>query len=444
MRDSLWEGASSPIRGVYPFNMPGESVVLYDGPIGGVEEEDTAGRVELTCSPKLSLDWSLTGESDFSLELRDEVSLQVLRPYGVAAPRVSFRGQRDGWTNGAELGDPAVPLKRVVAHWFNLPKFQGQYHLTERTGEGKRLWSGGRWLREIGDWKIVIDVRPDHKDVWVDLHKVHAYVMTHVMELSRVDGSTFTAAEAEHVLRALHVGLSFGLGRWVAPLLPVGIDTHGEVAWEEWRSLLCDPARKISSGWWVPFDSEALAGLLDVLIPAFADPDRAEPLRLQINYAVTATNDTGFVEQRVMIGAAGLEHVMWERLVLSGRLTRNQYKARPAHSLLREVLQDAGIPTSIDPKQLPALTRLVSMRRQESGADMDGPDVVTWVRNRLVHPAGSQDVVYRVPGVVMETWLLTRHFLSLLILESLGYRGSYRNLAKRGGWVGEAERVPWA
>jgi hypothetical protein len=183
--------------------------------------------------------------------------------------------------------------------------------------------------------------------------------------------------------------------------------------------------------------------LLDALVPAFEDSARAEPLRLQISYAITATHDTGFVEQRVMIGAAGLEHVMWERLVLSGRMSRFEYHRRPAHSLLREVLADARIGLSIDENDFPSIAKLVAGRRQEFGAQMDGPEVTTWVRNKLVHPNGSQDVVYRIPGVVTETWLLTRHYLTLLILESIGYRGPYAHLAKLNHWLGEVEEVPW-
>jgi len=40
---------------VYPFNDPGQSIVLYDGLIGGVRTNDFPGVVELSCVPKLSL-----------------------------------------------------------------------------------------------------------------------------------------------------------------------------------------------------------------------------------------------------------------------------------------------------------------------------------------------------------------------------------------------------
>jgi hypothetical protein len=51
--------------------------------------------------------------------------------------------------------------------------------------------------------------------------------------------------------------------------------------------------------------------------------------------------------------------------------------------------------------------------------------------------------VYRLGGLVAEVWLLTRHYLVLLILHSLGYQASYRDLRKTGGWAGEVGNVPW-
>jgi hypothetical protein len=91
-----------------------------------------------------------------------------------------------------------------------------------------------RWETETDEWKVTLDVRPDHDRVWTDLHRTHVYVMTRVMELCRADEATFTVTEAEPVLTALHVGIWFALGYWAAPVLPVGEGAHGEVVWESW------------------------------------------------------------------------------------------------------------------------------------------------------------------------------------------------------------------
>lgn len=124
--------------------------------------------------------------------------------------------------------------------------------------------------------------------------------------------------------------------------------------WGQWRPMLCDPARRISSGWWYPEDQASLADLLACLLPAFRDPDKGQALRLQMQYAITAIADRGFVEQRIMSGAAGLEHMMWQELVLSGRLTEAEYRAWPAHKKLRSLLTDARIELDMGVYEVPS------------------------------------------------------------------------------------------
>ncbi|WP_030730202.1 hypothetical protein [Streptomyces sp. NRRL F-2890] len=296
-------------------------------------------------------------------------------------------------------------------------------------------------------WTITLDVRPDHKTVMSEACRTAVYVMTHVMEIRRMNGIPFTADEVKPVLSALHMGLSFALGRWVAPAPPVGQNDLEKVAWGEWGPMLCDPPRSINSGWWYPKDQVALGELLACLVPAFRDHRKEQSLRLQIQYAITALADRGFVEQRIMIGAAGLEHVMWENLKLTGRLTEAEYgntRVWPAHRKLRTVLENAGISLNAEAEYLPAAATFAAEQQASRDQPVDGADIVTRVRNRLVHPKEDQEPVYRIKGLVTDIWLLTRHYLALLILHSIGYCGSYHDLSRTSGWVGETKPVPWA
>jgi hypothetical protein len=53
-------------------------------------------------------------------------------------------------------------------------------------------------------------------------------------------------------------------------------------------------------------------------------------VRLQMMLGIAATSDRGFVEQRVMMGAAGLEHIMWQTLVLEGGMGESEYRNQDA------------------------------------------------------------------------------------------------------------------
>jgi hypothetical protein len=403
---------------VYPFNEPGQPIVLHDGPVGGLAPHDAPGVVELSRIPDPRIIWRIEHPSVVGVP-GDPAAFVLRRPDGDAPVTGVWRSRHDGWSNGAVIGKTDAPLKRVVTHWFNLPNLHGPIALT-RTTEGGDHWWLGRWEMEVDGWKLTLDVRPDHAQVWRNLHEAHVYVMTHVMELCRADGAAFTAAEAEPVLTALHVGVSFALGRWAAPMLPVGEDNTGKVVWEDWHPGHCDPARKTSPGWWHEQQHSSLTDFLGRVITAFADADRLPALRLQLMFGIAAMNDRGFVEQRVMMGAAGLEHIMWQILVLEGGLSESQYRDQDAHEKLRRLLTDAQIPTEIDAGLLPITARFAAEEQQRQGKLLDGPDVVTQIRNRLVHPRGAQERVYRLEGLVAEVWRLTRHYLVLLILHSLG------------------------
>ncbi|MGW9369282.1 hypothetical protein ACWGVR_04590 [Streptomyces xanthophaeus] len=429
---------------MYAFNTPCAPIVLHEGHIGRPTDPETPGIVELCLTPKPGLVWRLPQTDHTFDSLPDDATLHIARPYGTAELPAQHRNHEEGWSNGAPLGDPQAPLQRLIAHWFNLPAIRGQQNLTTRTAGAEHTTHGGRWSHETSGWKITLDIRPDHRGIWKDLHRSHLYAMTHVMELRRTDNSVFTADQAQPILRALHTGFSFALGRWVAPMLPVGLGAQDHILWEEWAARLCDPAKTISSGWWTHWDSDALRMLVTSLVTACSDPADAARVNRQLTYAVAATRDEGFVEQRIMLGAAGLENTLWQRFVLSGDMTSAQYDRLPAHELLRRALRSASIPLTIDPEHLPALAQLAAARKREHGVDIDGPTMVTWVRNKLVHPTRSEADVYRFKGAVTETWLLTRHYLTLLILESLGYQGGYTSLAAGHRYTGESAQVPWA
>lgn len=272
-------GAGAPLSPVYPFNDPGEPVKLYQGLLGGAVGSDVPGEVELVCAPRPSLEWCV--ESVYIPAVRNmTVSSLVLqhRP-GVAEIPVHVWDGNGGWSNGATLGRADASLQRITAHWFNLPNWHGPERLTAATPGGGQTWWSGRWGAEIGGWRITIDVRPDYERVWSELHKTDVYVMTHVMEIRRADVAMFTAADAEPLLAALHIGVSFALGRWAAPMLPVGQSGDGQVIWEDWRPLHCDAARQVSPGWWYERDHQSLGDFLSLVVPAFADPARRALLR---------------------------------------------------------------------------------------------------------------------------------------------------------------------
>jgi hypothetical protein len=436
-----------PLSPVYAFNGPAQPIQLYCGDIGGLAVKDLPGAVELRCVPEVSIEWTVDDpfESPQFSNRRDEIPLTLHRPGGYVELRGYARGIEGGWSNGATFGSKSAPLNRLIAHWFNLPNWHGPEYLEETTAAGEHRQWWGRWVMEAEGWITTLDVRHDHSAVWTDLHKSDVQVMTHVMEIRRADGAAFTAEEADPVLAALHVGFSFALGRWVAPMIPVGLDSNGAVAWEEWQPSFCDSGRAAGVGWWYERDHAALSDFLKLLITAFSDPDRRERLWMQMVLAISAISAPGYVEHRIMVGFSGIEHVMWQNLVLTGLCTEHGYRNRnySAENKLRDVLTAASIPAGIDSSLQPVISNLAAAKKAD-GLNLDGAGAVAWTRNRLVHPKAGKLEAYQYPGLLVEVWLLLRHYLVLLILHSLGYQSSYRDLRMQQGMASTTVPVPWA
>ncbi|MFG2126342.1 hypothetical protein ACGFNV_00835 [Streptomyces sp. NPDC048751] len=78
----------------------------------------------------------------------------------------------------------------------------------------------------------------------------------------------------------------------------------------------CDPARSNSDGWWYDQDHESLGDFLRLAIAASLDPDRLTSLRFHMMYAISVLRSRDFVEPRTIMGTAGLEHIMWQSLVI--------------------------------------------------------------------------------------------------------------------------------
>jgi hypothetical protein len=78
--------AVSPLAPVYPFNEPGQPIVLHDGPVGGLAPDDAPGVVELSCVPDLNIVWRI-GDSSVLGGSSDPVTLVLRRPDELARGR---------------------------------------------------------------------------------------------------------------------------------------------------------------------------------------------------------------------------------------------------------------------------------------------------------------------------------------------------------------------
>ena len=427
----------SPMQPVYPYGGANEPVIVYKGPIYVEGIGKRAGGIELSTRSAPRLRWQIEPrEQDYMHGGPNEVALAIWhgdREFVIPAHRASTH---DGWINAAQVGRPDERLCRVRLHWMNLPDVDGPIALFEQDAERVKRWWLGRWQVEVDGWRITLDSRPDYSQATTDDQGGRLFMLTHVMEIRRIDHSDFTADRAEQLLEHLRVTFSFAFGHWVAPVLPRGYDASGRVVWEKWTSPICDPYRPVPSAWLWKGRPDDLSDLVRKAIPALSNAKLAGTMRLQMQLAVSAVAG-GFVEQRILAASPALENLGWTRLVFNKRWTETEYNNRFAEDRLRYLLQEAKIPTDIDANLFPALAAFAKSE------GVDGPSAVNRVRNRLVHPRLPENRLIKHDGLMTDVWRMVRRYVTFLILHDIGYSGSVVDPAKLTGWAGNAHKVPW-
>jgi hypothetical protein len=435
-------GAATPVAGWLPFNEVGQPLEIWRGNLCTKATDGrratAGGRVILDWQRKPRLLWSVDADAlnhadaqAWSVRLDERTGRRVSLDYFGHSSEivVHFAGDGHGWSNGGDVGASVGDLHRVVAHWVNLPWLHSGLRLHEHDGDS--WWTrGGRSKMRLAEWDLVIDARHDHAQTYPVAKGDASWVVTHVMEVRRADGALFTPASVQPLLAALQYGISFGLGYWSCPAVPVGLNASGEPVWSAWRPLFADPPRE-GLGWWNPHRPQDLWAFMELYLSAYQDSERQHALRLSTTSALSGV-ETGFVEQRLMTCMAALEMHCWLSEQAAG-----QMPDRYAHKRLRRLLRSANVAVEFDAAKTPRLVEF--MRRLSLN---DAAKTITEIRHRITHPSADR-MVYEIPGLVAEASRVALHYLDLVLLHWLGYRGDVVDRTDRSRWAGQSQPVPW-
>ncbi|MEV6847231.1 hypothetical protein [Actinoplanes sp. NPDC051411] len=433
--------AQKPLEGVYAFSSPSASITLHQGLLGGIPKADRhAGVVELNFARGPYLIWRIEGDRDDLYGPVEPFTLSFQRN-GQAWRSEAIRSEIDwGILNHAEYST-SQPLGRVIAHWVNLPEIHGNEVLTATSPGGSRSWWTGRFSFSAAGWDITIDRRQDFSDIIAAAKREHVYAITHVMELRRSDGKPFSADAAVVVLENIRVATSFALGRWAAPMLPVGFSEAGTVHWESWSSPIVEPLQKTGYPVLYQYSYKDVSKFLTTALEALEIDGTNGPLRFQMISAVLS-NQGGFTEQRISTAFTAIENLAWVVLVLRGHVSQQDFESRAwtGTRKLGKLLSLAKISPTLHGLGLPALESFAGRGR----STRNGPAALVKVRNCLVHPKSPRDEVYHIPGLMTDAWLLSRCYLNMLVLYAVGYDGEMQVQLPMDGWLGETRLVPWA
>jgi hypothetical protein len=437
--------APAMLPGWYPMTGPNEPVRLYDGDLVlnvGQKSHRVPGSVRLDWLPTprlmamvgsdavaVGLDAVLAGSEDEPV-LTLPLSVVPEPPRDPAPSYDEFSWHADTWMSPVVVSPGAAAVLAEVSFLVvNLPFAIGGGRLSE----GSRRWMG-RSLLTGGGWSVTLDARPDHREVEQRLRAAGGYGITHAGRLAKNDGAAFAAADAENALAVVRYTLSLASGRWVAPVLPVGLDSGGKPVWTVWQHELIHPYRG-SHRLADPVTAGHLPELFAAVMSRWEDPFERQVVTRAIHYYLEA-NEPDPVELAVSSAQAGLELLAWTELVEdTRRYTAKAYKDRPAHQTLAEFLTGHSISTA-----LPANLQALSAEAANHGCST-GPEIITRMRNGVIHPSRRKPVFPLAAWV--DAWRLAMHYLQLALLAYLGYQGTHRDPLSDIKHPGQVQQVPW-
>lgn len=340
----------------------------------------------------------------------------------------------DGWFPGNQwLGDVRAPVVKATAYLLNGVGMEGDEMLGWTQPSSAGGWTG-RTMATASDISVVLDAIPGLHLIEEGLWSSGNYSITHAIRFSSKTGQPLTHERVSEVATALHMAISFMLGRFSAPVNLTGLESDGTPRWAELGTRHVDRHEHVIT-WWDQALPQRVDAALQPLLSALLNPDKRESLLFLIQSYV-ASNRGGFVEQRIITAYAALEHLAWIRLVIEGQRDFNKVNREKSDWRIRRLLEVSGVPGDIGAM----LEDLDEYARQRG---IDGPGAAASVRDSITHPNRARASEQDSPPY-SDVWLLLQRWLSLTILSWCGYDGLAADQRVRGRWSGEGDPVPWS
>lgn len=431
-----------PLPGLTGSDIQSANRVLYEGR-GHVIE------LNAPCTATITMEWLPRHQVKISLtSIESEIDwpkLHKFRPFHIrlddlngsnnvieAYHRKSSQEVATAWLSERTIvGDASSQVAQISGFFVNFVSTLG-IPLSTTSDSNQWEWCGRQhWL--VSGWEITIDARPDLSSTLKDLEDSGGFARTHAVRIRKADGTEFTEAAATAVMEALHLSLSFLIGRYFAPTY-TGQGLAGESIWEEWSSPKVDQLTKGRQELWNIRTGQKLEDIATPLINRFLDHSRRSSMGF-LTQSYLGANSTALLEQRVLLAFAAIEHLAWIRLVHEQKKDPKKVDKENADWRIRRVLTDASISIH-PPKHLPALSRFAK------ALNGDAPKAVAEVRHSLTHPKNPGSI-YAQKGLLRDTWLILSHWLGLLILEWVGYNGRVVDTSDLNRWSGDTIPTPW-
>ena len=259
--------------------------------------------------------------------------------------------------------------------------------------------------------------------------------ITHYGSIKRIDGQDFDSSQLAHLLKALHLFLSFARGSYCGLAFVSGQDAAGRRVWEQWGTYKTEPWQRSLPTWLPHSQSENLSPVFQGFWTRYNDANWGESLAKVVNWYLRS-NESDEAEVGIILTQAALERLSYE--TVGARLRRGQPGRKDDEKegeWIARALKHIGVSSKVPP----ACGQLEQFRR--SNGLKHGPHAVVEIRDDLIHH--KMDYGILSSDIYREARELGLWYVEMLLLKLFDYHGEYSNrlTQKRRGQV---ELVPWA
>lgn len=290
-------------------------------------------------------------------------------------------------------------------------------------------------------WRILVQPHRFTRELEWDAEKAIGNILNGIGQITRTNGEEFTISSVRNLIDALEYFLSFVLFQRMPLLLCVGSSGTKRRSWQLWRTKNVQYVYGHNLKTWVPICggdllSEAFTGFYE----KWSTLEWHESLKLAIEWLLHA--ETQAAEENLN-GAIAYAQIPFEMLA-SAASVEGHTAAEKIEQLLS--LCQVSCETPMQCENLYALEKKTSYN--------SGPKLIARVRNTVIHPSKANrgqliqwasEYGVSAEAIPGETYRLFKHYLILIVLHSIGYRGAYRtHLGGKNCWLDwQDQRVPW-
>jgi hypothetical protein len=347
-------------------------------------------------------------------------------------------------TSVVTAGTPSKSICNAKFHLFNFPTFHGpdDYRLIIDEAPRQASRNCGRVLLKGGGWEVTIAATAQSYSLEKSLKAKGGFVITHMGQIVREDGSPFSKQQLEDLLGSLGYFLSFALGRWAGIALPIGFDATGNRVFEEWgMHVTTDGAWNGAYSWFDQRHGELLSQVFPGFLSLRTNPLWRQPLAHALYWYLGACGRGGSgvginIDTGIVLAQTALELLAWTYCVLDRKvLPASAFKPRglSAGDKLRRLTSALGIPRDIP-------TSLAALHARPGKKWVDGMEAITSIRNSIVHPGSG---VQLPEDSEYEAWRLSLWYIDMVLLRLCGHRGRYVNRLDEPRLAGRVVPVPW-